>query len=232
MSRKFLGFPFDIHTGGIDHVPVHHTNEIAQNEACCGQIGANIWMHNEHLLVDGKKMSKSVGNFYTLKNIIAKGYSPLAFRYLCLGTHYRQKLNFTFEALESAQVSLTKLVRALANQDSTSLGVRDSKLQNALTDDLNTPQALASIWEDLNAGVTVDVELADNMLGLSLGDQVSRLKEAHSNIPEEVTRLTKEREAARVGKDWGRADELRAKIEQLGWVVKDTPDGPSLEPVC
>ncbi|HEY4515466.1 MAG TPA: cysteine--tRNA ligase [Candidatus Paceibacterota bacterium] len=232
MSRKFLGFPFDIHTGGIDHVPVHHTNEIAQNEACCDSTGANIWMHNEHLLVDGKKMSKSLGNFYILSDIVEKGYSPLAFRYLCLCTHYRQKLNFTWEALESAQISLNKLVRALATQVDTPLGHPVSKLLEVMTDDLNTPQALASIWESLNSGKNIDIEFVDKLLGLSLSDQIVNYKELQTNIPDEVRKLIDAREKARLGKDWGKADDLRAQIEKLGWKVMDKTEGPELEPLC
>jgi cysteinyl-tRNA synthetase len=240
MSRKFLGFPFDIHTGGIDHVPVHHTNEIAQNEACCGQIGANIWMHNEHLLADGKKMSKSLGNYYTIRDIVAKGYSPLAFRYLCLGTHYRQKLNFTFESLDGAQSALGRLVKELATmpdwgQPSDEAYV--NKFRECISDDLNTPKALAIIWEVIEdksrkpEDKQRDIIAMDAVLGLRLEKAVKTYIALQANIPDEVKKLVAEREEARMGKDWGRADELRAKIEQLGWIVKDAPEGPGLEPL-
>lgn len=239
MSREYLGFPFDIHTGGIDHVPVHHTNEIAQNEACCGQIGANIWMHNEHLLVENKKMSKSLGNFYTLKDIVEKGYSPLALRYLYLGTHYRQKMNFTWDALDAAQTALSNLIRELAIIPDWGQPKDESyidKFRACINDDLNIPKALAVVWEVMEDRQVKpedkqrNVMGMDAVLGLGLEGAVNEYRKLRDNVPPEVTQLAKEREQARASKDWDRADELRKEIEKLDYRVTDIDTGYKLDP--
>ncbi len=231
ISTKFFGEHFDIHTGGIDHIPVHHTNEIAQNEARFGHKVVNFWLHNNFLLVNGTKMSKSLGNLYTLDDIEKRGFSPLAYRYLCLGTHYRQTLNFTWEALEGAQNAYNKIVRSLANAKDNGNEDRAeaAKFSAAICDDLNTPQALAVLWE--NIGNQTLVYKFDEVLGLGLREAVDKLQNAQADIPESVKKLLQEREDARLGKDWGRADELRAQIEASGYKIADGADGPSLVPL-
>ncbi len=233
ISTKLLGDHFDIHTGGIDHIPVHHTNEVAQNVARYGRKVVNYWLHNNFLTVDGTKMSKSLGNLYTLDDIEKRGFSALGLRYLYLGTHYRQQLNFTWQALESAQISYNKLVRQLIHHLEEDGPPPVHKLRqefdSAMADDLNTPQALAVLWKSVHSPTLV-YEF-DKVLGLGLKEAVEKLRKNLADIPTSVSKLVAEREVARLGKDWGRADEIRAKIENLGYHVLDTDDGPSLSPV-
>ncbi|MEK7535802.1 MAG: cysteine--tRNA ligase [Patescibacteria group bacterium] len=230
ISTKFLGERFDIHTGGIDHIPVHHTNEIAQNEARFGHKVVNFWLHNDFMTINGSRMAKSVGNIYTLDDVEKRGFSPMALRYLYLGTHYRQKLNFTWEALESAQNSYNKLVRQLADGPSKQLGGLASKLQtefeSAIADDLNTPRALAELWE-----VAHNPPLAyqfDKVLGLGLEKAVTDYNKSQSDVPIEVSKLASEREEARKSQDWIQADILRERIASLDWSVEDSPAGQRL----
>ena len=232
ISTKFLGERFDIHTGGIDHIPVHHTNEIAQNEARYGHKVVNVWMHNDFITVNGTKMSKSLGNLYTLDDIEKRGFSPMALRYLYLGTHYRQKLNFTWEALEGAQNGYGKLVRQLADTASPAVapplggGTAKSQFESAISDDLNTPKALAVLWQATdNPPLTYEF---DKVLGLGLEKAVAEYKSAQSDIPPEVQKLVHEREEARKNQDWIQADILRERITFLGWNVEDSSAGPHL----
>lgn len=228
MSIKNLGEHFDIHTGGIDNIFPHHDNEIAQSEGCTGHTFVNYWLHNGWVLVDGKKMSKSAGNFYTLKDVVDKGFSPLAYRYLLLGSHYRTPLNFTWDSLEASQAALSRLNTRLAELPDG--GSRDTeytkRFDEALNDDLGTPQALALMWELLKDTSVNDADKKatilsfDDALGLNLG------VEEHIDVPEEVQQLVAERETARANKDWTAADELRTKIQELGFDVKDTDNGP------
>ena len=245
ISTKYLSERFDIHTGGIDHIPVHHTNEIAQNEARFGHKVVNVWMHNNFILVNGVKMSKSLGNLYTLDDIEKRGFSPLALRYLYLGTHYRQQLNFTWESLEAAQNAYTKLIPELAGltegrlpDSSRSLpSVPTSwlnKFENALSDDLNTPQALAVLWEmfkDTSLSPADKLATAlefDKVLGLSFGDRVTKLKTEQTDIPDQVRQLAEEREQARKAGDFTKADRLRKQIDEMGYAVSDSSSGPVL----
>jgi cysteinyl-tRNA synthetase len=230
MSHELLGQPFDIHCGGVDHIPVHHENEIAQSEAAYGKPLANYWMHVEFLLVDGRRMGKSEGNAYLLDDLIKKGFDPLAFRYYCLGTHYRSKLNFTWEGLEGAQNALTKL-RAAAR----GLSVGDAKAPQAFTDaiadDLNTPKALAAMWDVLGSGASAEEKRSvlldmDRVLGLGLDQIVGKAIE----IPGDIKALAEERELARQNKDWKKSDELRDAIRAKGWMIEDTKDGYQLTP--
>lgn len=228
MSIKNLGEHFDIHTGGIDNIFPHHDNEIAQSEGCTGHTFVNYWLHNGWVLVDGKKMAKSAGNFYTLKDVVDKGFSPLAYRYLLLGSHYRTPLNFTWDSLEASQAALSRLNTRLAELPDG--GSRDTeytkRFDEALNDDLGTPQALALVWELLKDTSVNDADKKatilsfDDALGLNLG------VEEHIDVPEEVQQLVAERETARANKDWTLSDELRTKIEKLGFDVKDTDSGP------
>ena len=149
MSRKYLGQPFDIHCGGVDHIPVHHENEIAQSEAAYGVKLANYWLHNEFLAVESQKMSKSLGNVYTVSDLESRGFDPLALRYLYLGTHYRQKENFTWDALQAAQNALTRLRETIREWDAPEIGCAEyeTNFTTAIEDDLNTPIALSVLWK-------------------------------------------------------------------------------------
>ena len=239
ISTKYLGQPFDIHTGGVDHIGVHHTNEIAQSEGAYARPLARVWMHGEFLLINESKMAKSSGNFFTLETLTEKGFSPLAFRYLVLTAHYRSKLNFTWESLASARHSLERLyefVRSIkmAKQEARSKkqGIKKYKsaFEKAVFDDLDTPKALAVIWtlvRDFHKNpVKFDAKAVlrflyecDVVLGLGL----KNLK--RDVIPASVKKLIAERDAYREQKNWAKSDELRDKIKSLGYLVKDTPEG-------
>jgi cysteinyl-tRNA synthetase len=235
MSKKYLGQPFDIHCGGIDHIPVHHENEIAQSEAAYGTKLANYWMHSEFLLVDGQKMSKSLGNVYTLQQISERGFDPLALRFLFLGAHYRQKQNFTWEALQSAQNALSKL-RNIARDLSIAEAAPDmillAEFEAALAEDLNTPVALSIVWKLLDSELSSPTKAAtllkmDEVLGLSLAEVTGKPIE----IPDFVRLILEEREEARRNKDWASSDRLRDELAEKGWLVEDGKDGQRARPV-
>ena len=234
MSMSKLGENFDIHTGGIDLMFPHHENEIAQSECSTGQHFVNYWMHNEHLLVDGKKMSKSLGNFYTLKDLIEKDINPIAFRYWLYMGHYRTQVNFTIEGITSAQTALSRLYsayKALGEQ----IGVVDkdyvSKLKNAMDDDLNTSIALSLIWELIkdetlsNENKKATLLDFDKVFGFGLN------KIEIDIIPEEIKHLVEEREKVRSNKDWAKSDELRDQIKNLGYEIKDTENGTEVSKI-
>ncbi len=234
MARKYLGQPFDIHTGGIDHIPVHHNNEIAQSEGAYGTPLARYWMHSAFItLKGGEKMAKSEGNFLTLEKLRERGIDPLAYRLWVLGAGYRAELSLSDEALENASNTLRSLSNsflALGSKsgrvDSKSLGVFRTHLLN----DFSTPQALSTLWAVLDSQLSNEVKRAtvlemDKALGLGL----SSLKKVV--IPAEVEHLAEERKTARDTKDWAKADELRKAIEAKGFTVKDTPSGQSLSPL-
>ncbi len=237
MAAKYLGVPFDIHCGGIDHIPVHHTNEIAQTEAATGKMLANYWMHGEFLLMGSDKMAKSGDNFVTLATLKEKGISPLAYRYLLLQTHYRKQLTFSWEALKAAQSGLEHLYSAARSLPPLSKGrlggvaIRSDLAQqftNTLVNDLDTPATLALIWEALkNKTITLKELLNfDTVLGLQIQE--------HLGAPEvqplsnEVQILVDERNAARANKNWAKSDELRKQLEAMGYEVKDTKDGTQI----
>ena len=233
MSMKYLGEHFDIHTGGIDHIPTHHTNEKAQSEAATGKPLANFWLHNGFVTIKDNKMAKSDGNFLTLDDIKTKGYSPLVLRYLFLNTHYRKDINFSDEALSAANNTLLKLYHFMieAGQDKNPGEVStsyQSKFQKALDDDLNTPLALALVWEVINdptlSKATKKSTLIDfdKILGLNLP--------TNWPIKTEVIAIVEQREKARHDQNWTLADKYRNQIEQLGFIVKDTDSGPILLP--
>ncbi len=247
MSKKYLGSHFDIHTGGIDLIFPHHENEIAQSEAITGKRFVNYWIHNEWLLVDGKKMSKSLGNFYTLRDISEKGYDPIAIRYCLLSTHYRQQFNFTFEELKACENTVRKLREFMLrlneikaekeglNSKNVEKHIQVAKdvFEEALDDDLNISNALGAVFSfmhSINAILeTINKKDAkkikeimlnfDRVLGLRLGEVKSL------TIPIEVQKLAEERELARKNKDWKKADELRERILQLGYMIGDTKEG-------
>jgi len=238
MSRKYLGQPFDIHTGGVDHIGTHHNNEIAQSEAAFDTPLANYWLHNAHLNVSSGKMAKSGENFLTLRSLVEKGFAPLSYRYYLLGASYRKPMLFSMEGLKAAETTLIKLVELLSRIKQ--VGQPDKKYVDKFTevqnDDLNTPQALAVLWElmkdasidDGNKKATA-VEF-DKVLGLQMEKQIAELSK-NIEIPENVTSLLKNRELARNSKDWKRADEIRDEIRKLGFEVKDTNEGQKIEKI-
>lgn len=238
MSRQELGQPFDIHTGGIDLIFPHHENEIAQSTALeSDPVMARFFAHNDHILVDGKKMSKSAQNFYTLEDVTAKGYDPLAFRIKILQSHYRNSVNFTWESLDAAQNLLTNL-RAWAdlkhqphadqhNQVGETYGPALKKIQTAINDDLNTSVALSEFATLANQAESqgVDREKLQNMLNIA--DRLFGLQLANRpTINDTQKHLVAERQAARDAKDWAKSDEIRDQLKEQGIVVRDTANGP------
>ncbi|MBI1907969.1 cysteine--tRNA ligase [Candidatus Uhrbacteria bacterium] len=229
MSEKYLGVPFDIHTGGADHVAVHHENEIAQTMAARGVLEANYWLHNEFLLIDGGKMSKSLGNVYSLDDLAAKGISALGYRYFVLGAHYRTQQNFTWDAATAAEHALNKLVDVARTWEKPSAAdeATTAAFMEHVNNDLDTPGALAVLWTFVNdAGVQSDVKAAtvlamDEVLGLALEDVVAR----PIRMTDEAQKLLDERQAARAAKDWGKSDALRDQLAELGYLVEDTAEG-------
>lgn len=244
MSMKYLGKHFDIHTGGVDLIFPHHENEIAQSEAATGERFVNFWLHNEFLMVEGKKMAKSFGNYYTLRDLLNKGYNPIAIRYLLMATHYRQQLNFTFDGLEAAKNALQrlydfvdnlKLVKGEKHNPELDEIVQKAKkdFQEALDDDLNTSEALGVLFtmvKDVNrvteekktsssdaSKVLETIEGFDSVLGL--------LKREELILDEEVKALIEKRVKAREEKNFKLADQIRKELEGKGIVLEDTPEG-------
>ena len=241
MAMKYLGNTLDIHCGGIDHVTIHHTNEIAQSEAATGQKYVNYWVHGEFLILRSGKMSKSGGTFVTLATLKEKGYDPLSYRYLCLTAHYRTQLEFTFESLDSAAKSLENLRALSRGVLQQAQGKEDTggvcqtwkdKFASAMEDDLNAPKALAVVWEGIrSAEMTAAQKLAflrfaDSILALDLFKEKPQESLA---LPQEVQTLLEERARARGAKDYKKSDELRDAVARLGYVVKDTPQGQKAE---
>lgn len=233
MAREYLGDYFDIHTGGIDHIPVHHTNEMAQTQGACDTEMANFWLHNDFMTIDEEKISKSIGNTLYLKNIEDKGFSPLAYRYLLLGAHYRSEVNFSWESIESAQNSLERLYRVVRKADADNGSIHKNSAQQfmkAINDDLNTPQALAAMWEMVRDETIHDNDKAatliafDDILGLDLNTPPTY------EIPDNVKTLAKKRRLARDNEDYDKADALREKIKAEGYVVEDTDAGQRILP--
>lgn len=236
MSMKYLGKSFDIHTGGVDLVFPHHENEIAQSEGATGKKFVRFWLEGEHVLIDGKKMSKSLKNFFTLQDVKNKGINPLSFRYLVLGTQYRKKLNFTWKSLKSAEKSLSNLTAILDKDLPTGRSEYSSKavtkywssFSEALADDLNTPKALSVLWAvvgDKKLSNTHRRELVKNF-DTVLGFGLIKPKPSKKVIPDEINRLVAERESLRAHKQFIQADSLRQRIESLGYRLEDTEKGP------
>jgi cysteinyl-tRNA synthetase len=247
MIFKLLGRQIDIHTGGIEHIPIHHNNEIAQAEAVSDRQYAQYWLHNDHLLVDGKKISKSIGNTIYLRNLVDRGFSPLSFRYLLLTAHYKSQINFTWESLEAAHTALTKLQRYFLDE------LRNAKhgapsetymkrFVHAINEDLNTAKALAVTWELIkDAEVDAKTKRAtllqfDAVLGIGLGklttipDSALKLREIKSeDIPEDVQKLISDREQARTEQRWLDADRIRADLRDMGYELEDSSEGPRVE---
>ncbi|AZR72194.1 cysteine--tRNA ligase [Anoxybacter fermentans] len=235
MSIKYLGERFDIHTGGIDHIPIHHENEIAQNKAYTGHEVVNYWMHGEFLQVEGGKMSKSLGNIWTVSDLEERGYEPLAYRYMCLNAHYRKTMNFTWEGLDSAQTALNRLriniekFRNATNhiENREALEEYKKRFVDAINDDLNIPEALGVLWELVRNKEMVSKEGHelildfDRVFGLKLDQEIEKCQE----LPDELMKMLKERAEARARKDWARSDALREELRKRGVIVKDTKEG-------
>lgn len=235
MSRKFLGDTFDIHTGGVDHITIHHENELAQTEGLTGKLQANYWMHVEFLQVDGGKMSKSLGNCYRLEELEKMGYSPLDYRYFCLNGHYRKKLNFTFDALTSAKVArerLQDLVLLHKNGTENVLAERIepyiSNFESAINDDLNIPLALGVLWsmaKELPKSKNVYAEILkmDTVLGLEL-DEIKENLSQENFVPNEIKQMAETRWESKKLRKFEEADLLRKKIFEAGYEIIDTKD--------
>ncbi len=243
MSLKYLGDTFDIHCGGIDHIPVHHTNEIAQNEGALGHKTVNYWMHGEFLLTNDERMGKSKGNFLTLQVLKDEGYDPLAYRYFCFTAHYRSKLNFTFEALDGAVNSLRKLQQAVAKLalDIDTAGSADTVAMERFTqkvnNDLDMPGALAVMWDVVHSNMNPETKLGtllemDDVFGLNLEGTFTDANSDQANIPPEVIELVAARETARQSKDWATSDTLRDQIASQGYSVEDTASGPRIQKIA
>lgn len=241
MSRDILGDRFDIHTGGIDHKTVHHEDEIAQNDALAGHRVVNTWMHNEFLLVDGGKMSKSLGNVYTIANLKERGFNPLDFKYFCLNTHYSKKINFTFEGLKASAMGYKKLKANLLEHKNGAEKVEEEKLNeykqkflDAINDDLNFPLAIGILWtmlknEPKSKQVYETVLLFDKALGLKLDEVEEEAPSTTEAVPQNIKDLAEQRLLARQSKNWAESDRLRDKIKELGYAIKDSKDGYELE---
>ncbi len=248
MSMKNLGPTFDIHTGGIDLVFPHHENEIAQSEAYTGKRFVNYWVHNEHLLVNGRKMSKSMGNFYTLRDLLEKGHNPLAIRYLLISAHYRTQLNFTEEGIKAAQNSierlhdfmlkLSEIKEGRENQEAKKIVEKArNEFEDAMDNDLNMPDALAAVFEfvkDINkllAGNEVGKKNASDIkeFMLSIDKVLGILETGKEDIPEDIQELAEKRENARKEKDFKQADSIRDELKEKGYAVEDTKNGPRVK---
>jgi cysteinyl-tRNA synthetase len=247
MIEEYLGDSFDLHSGGVDLVFPHHENEIAQSQCACGGHFAAHWFHITHLLVDGGKMSKSLGNLYTLEDLAAKGFSAMEVRYVLIGAHYRKPLNFTLESLSGAREALLKLAKgarqlAAKVEPGTLLNSADfGVFQNAwdsLNNDLNTPAALGGIFTGLReaahlSGAEAAAALAGlnrllRALGLILPEEITP---ESVEIPADIQALAERRWQARLAKDWAESDALRAQLSAQGWAMKDGKDNYSLEPI-
>lgn len=236
MSRKYLGENFDIHTGGIDHIPIHHENEIAQSKGATGKVPANYWMHCEFLLVNGGKMSKSLNNLYTLKDLEEKGYSPLDYRMFNFSSHYRNKINFTFEAMDAAKSALKRLKEGYKIHDQGNERIEEEVIKEyeqrflqAINDDLNMPVAMSIVWEvvknpNKSKQLAELLKKFDLVLGLNLDEEDKKVE-----LPEEILELIEQRKQARANKDWAKSDELRDLISSKGYIVKDSKEGMSVE---
>jgi len=246
MSMKYLGDQFDIHTGGIDHIPVHHTNEIAQSEACTGHDPfVQYWLHTEFLNLDGDiKMSKSKGHILTIDTLVEKGYSPLIYRYYLLTGHYRKPLHFSYKTMDQTKIAYDRLIKHIANLKETHKPADFSTFskaaknhqdtyKKALFDDLNTPRALAELHQILkDEQLTGSEKLALVFeLDLILDVGLTAAENVKVDIPENVLDLVQAREQARLDKNWAEADQLRAKIDAQGYNVKDGAQGPEIQKV-
>lgn len=242
MGQKYLGDEFDIHTGGIDLIPTHHENEIAQSKGNTGKIPAHYWLHGEYLLINGGKMSKSLHNVYLIKDIKEKGYDPLVYKLFCYSCHYRNKLNFTWEGIDAAAKSLQRIrlgyqthkagKESLLEAEKQQLMELEKKFHEAINDDMNMPLAMSYVWEAIrlekkSPEVAAILMKFDQILGLNIDQEEQKPIE---EIPQEILDLAEQRKQARQDKDWAKADELRERIGQKGYEIKDTKDGMQILP--
>ncbi len=239
MGRKYLGEEFDIHTGGVDHIPTHHENEIAQSKGATGKIPAKIWMHVEFLQVDGGKMGKSLGNTYTLDNLQEKGIEPLAYKLFCFSSNYTKKLNFTWEGAKAAQTSLERLREGLQKHKNGTeiiekevLSNYEEKFLQEINDNLNITSAMSVVWDIIrNEKKSKDfyqlICKFDEVLGLNLANASKEKLEL--DLPKEVEKLVKQRKLAREQKNWAESDRLRDEIQKLGYCIKDSKTGMELQ---
>lgn len=238
MGQHYLGNVFDIHTGGIDHIPVHHENEIAQSKGYCGQIPAHYWMHVDFLQVNGGKMSKSLNNLYTIDDLKEKGYEPLVYRMFNFSSHYRNKINFTWESIDAAKIALNRLRDGYLKQSEGTDDVLDTEIKDyeqrfldAINDDLNMPVAMSIVWEVVkNPKKSIKFkELLlkfDEVLGFNLAEYKGTEK---VNLPEDIQKLVILRNIARLNKDWSESDRIRDLLIEKGYTVKDSKEGTILE---
>ena len=244
MSRKYLGDYFDIHTGGVDHIPTHHENEIAQSKGYSGHIPAKTWMHVEFLQVDGGKMSKSLGNTYTITQLQEKGIEPLAYRLFNFSAHYRTKLNFTFDTALSTQKALNRLREGFLAHKNENESIEESVIEEyrnrfieAINDDLNMPLATGIMWEVVRNSPKskqfADLLLEfDEVLGLDLENSEKNIQEqANIELPEDILELVEQRKAARDAKDWAESDRIRDILNEKGYQVKDSKEGMTIEKI-
>jgi cysteinyl-tRNA synthetase len=238
MATALLGEEIDLHCGGVDNIFPHHEAEIAQSEGCSGKQFVRYWLHCAHLLVDGQKMSKSLGNFYTLRDVLAKGYSGREVRYALIRVHYRAPLNFTWEGMEEARQALARIDEwlrrlrdAAANADKAEI-INDDKFAAALDDDLNISAALGHLFEvirESNRELDAGIEPARSLGLLEWWERINQVlafAAKEEKLPLEISRLVEERQQARLARDWGKSDELRQQLQARGWEVRDTADGP------
>ena len=240
MSNKYLGEVFDIHTGGIDLVPTHHENEIAQSKGATGKIPARFWMHCEFLLINGGKMSKSLGNTYLVQDIIDKGYEALAYKMMCFTSHYRNKLNFTWEALESSQNALNKLREGYQKHSEGNKVIDEGIIENyknrfleAINDDLNMPVAMSVVW-DVVKNPEKSKQLANLLLEFDkvLGVDIEKNEDKKEiELPQEIKDLLEQRKQARENKDWALSDKIRDELKEKVYMVKDTKEGMTIEKI-
>ncbi len=237
MSMKYLGEHFDIHTGGEDHIPVHHTNEIAQSEAATGKKFVNYWLHSAFLTFKGEKVSKSTGGLFTISELEGLGYKPLAYRYFVLLTHYRKPLDFSLTNLDAAKAAFERITRKIIElkkekhkgEDETKK--YEKEFLEAINDDLNTPKALQILQKVLDdfdfdsRKKLMILEKFDEILGLGVKD----MKEEEIILPDDIKALLKARERLRKEKKWAESDILRERIKEKGYLIKDTPQGPKVE---
>ena len=236
MSQKYLGEEFDIHTGGVDHIPTHHENEIAQSKGKSGKIPAHFWMHCNFLTIDGGKMSKSLGNIYTLDTLKEKDIEPLAYKLLCFSSHYRNKLNFTFEGAMSANTSLQRLregykkhLEGTEDVEEEVISDFEEKFHSAINDDLNMPIAMSVVWDVVRypkkSKALANLLLKfDGIMGLNINKEEER-----EELPEEIQKLLEERKIARENKDWELSDKIRDIIKEKGYIIKDSQKGMIVE---
>ena len=234
MGQKYLGEQFDIHTGGIDLIPTHHENEIAQSKGACGKIPARYWMHGEYLLIDGGKMSKSLGNVYLIKDFIDRGYDPLVYRLFSYSCHYRNKLNFTWDAIEATSKSLERLkngyklhLQGTDTVENNIVNEFEERFHKAINDDLNMPLAMGVVWEVVryerkSLKLAQLLKRFDTVLGLKIDEDIQKRE---NDIPQEILELVEKRKQARKNKDWKESDRLRDEIQAKGYQINDMPTG-------